>query len=497
MITDENIRIIFGLKIRMLRQQKSMSLAELSKNTDISVSYLNEIEKGKKYPKTNKIASLAKALGTSYDWLVSLKLEKKLRPLAQILESNILKELPLEVFGIEPRDLIELVLDAPDKLNAFIKTLLEISRNYDLTVENFYSSVLRSYLELKENYFEELEEAAEKFKAEFLPDTPLTIESLSDFLAKNFNYEIDYEKITEFQSLNEIRSVLRVEADKKILYINPKLSEPQILFILSREAGYNYLGLSPRSYAYSWVKVDNFDELLNNYKATYFADAMLIPRKKLIIDLEEFFALTEWKPDAFVHLMEKYHQSPQMFYARLVSILPRFFGINKLFFLRLYNTPHTNHFKLTKEIHLAGLHNPHGTDLNEHYCRRWVSLTVFKELEELQVQKAYKRPVCDAQISKYIDSDNQYFCISIARPLHPTQNTNCSLTIGIAINEEFKKKVKFWNDKAIDAKEVNETCERCSAFDCKERAAVPSKYEEERANANMQRDIDLLLQKED
>ena len=55
-------RIIFGLKVKQLRQDKGLSFAELAKATGMSVSYLNEIEKGKKFPKDDKVAALALAL---------------------------------------------------------------------------------------------------------------------------------------------------------------------------------------------------------------------------------------------------------------------------------------------------------------------------------------------------------------------------------------------------------------------------------------------------
>jgi hypothetical protein len=38
-------------------------------------------------------------------------------------------------------------------------------------------------------------------------------------------------------------------------------------------------------------------------------------------------------------------------------------------------------------MHLAKLHTPHGTALNEHYCRRWVSLTILKDLEKSKKKK--------------------------------------------------------------------------------------------------------------
>ena len=117
------------MKVRELRKQRGLSFAELSQASGLSVSYLNEIERGKKYPKTDKILALSEALEISYDNLVSLKLSKKLSPVADLLRSNFFQELPLEFFGLEAGQVLELIAGAPTKINAFISTLIEIARN--------------------------------------------------------------------------------------------------------------------------------------------------------------------------------------------------------------------------------------------------------------------------------------------------------------------------------------------------------------------------------
>ena len=61
-VKHPNDKILFGLKVKQLRVKKGLSFAELSQKTGISVSYLNEIEKGKKYPKRDKIRGLADVL---------------------------------------------------------------------------------------------------------------------------------------------------------------------------------------------------------------------------------------------------------------------------------------------------------------------------------------------------------------------------------------------------------------------------------------------------
>ncbi len=77
MPSEENIKLIFGIKLKHLRLKKLLLPQQLAEKAGISNSYLNEIEKGEKYPKTDKINALAAALQVKYDDLVSLKLPKE------------------------------------------------------------------------------------------------------------------------------------------------------------------------------------------------------------------------------------------------------------------------------------------------------------------------------------------------------------------------------------------------------------------------------------
>jgi len=62
MISDNDIlKLILGFKIKHLRLDRKISYQALSNATGLSVSYLNDIEKGKKYPKPDKI----QCIGTS------------------------------------------------------------------------------------------------------------------------------------------------------------------------------------------------------------------------------------------------------------------------------------------------------------------------------------------------------------------------------------------------------------------------------------------------
>ncbi|HNA93899.1 MAG TPA: helix-turn-helix transcriptional regulator, partial [Saprospiraceae bacterium] len=155
-----NEKIIFGLKLKEFRKEKQMLLSDLARISGISVSYLNEIEKAKKYPRPEKIEQLATALDIPMADFISTELSAKYTPVADLLDSNFLHELPLDVFGIDKVKIIEMVAEAPSRIGAFISTLVEMSRLHGQEAEHFYIGAMRTYQEMYNNYFEEIESAA-------------------------------------------------------------------------------------------------------------------------------------------------------------------------------------------------------------------------------------------------------------------------------------------------------------------------------------------------
>ncbi|MFN8343572.1 MAG: helix-turn-helix transcriptional regulator [Spirosomataceae bacterium] len=482
-LNQDNIRLVFGLKLKQLRLDKSLSLSDLSQRTGLSISYINEIEKGKKYPKSDKIIALAKAFEVDYDSLVSIKLSKKLEPISELLQSNILTELPLDLFGIDPADLLEMLSDAPTKLSAFIGTLIEISRNYNMSVEQFYFSALRTYQEMYDNYFEDLEQEAEQFLAHYEVPEALILDDkyLADLLVKNYPYEIRFIDEKKYPELVGIRSLLVQRGDKLRLLVSPQLDANQRAFIYGRELGYQYMKLKNRLNTTHLVEAESFEQLLNNYKASYFASAVIIKGNILAKKLAEFFEQPHFDGEALVSLIEYFHSTPESFCYRLSNILPKHFGISQLFFLRFNNFAGQNRFDLTKEMHIARKHNPH-TVRDEHYCRRWVALTILQELAELQSKDQYEHTLCRAQISHYMDTQDKYFVVSFAKPMSPTPNLNVSVSMGIRLDDNVLSKIKFLKADDISQREVNETCERCPSFDCKERMAAPTVLQRKHKN---------------
>jgi predicted transcriptional regulator len=472
--------MLFGLKVKQLRQRQHLSFAELSEKANLSVSYLNEIEKGKKYPKENKVPALAAALGVTEETLTSLELDEGLTPLAELLKSNFLNELPLDLFGIELSKVVEIIANAPARVGAFISTLLELSRNYALREENFYFGALRSYLELHNNYFEEIETAVEAFAAEHgLPEArPLPLEVLKDLLSRVYGYEIVDGGLDEYPELKNLRSLYLPKTRR--LLLNSRLSPMQRAFQFGKELGFQYLGLRERANTSSLMRPRNFEEVLNHSKATYFSVALHIPRATFVSELRYFFSLEQWNGEAFISIMKRYDATPEMFYHRLTNLLPQYFHLRKLFFFRFTHDPRRDEFEMDKELHLNHRHRPHGNGLFEHYCRRWVSVSLLRDLRQMQLEGKSVDTIVRAQLSKYIDSDDEYLCLTIARPAYPRPHRNVSVTIGLLVNDELRRQARFLNDGAIVRREVNTTCERCPLEDCAERAAPPAVVEKRR-----------------
>ena len=477
------IKTVFGLKMKQFRQKKNFSLQDLATITGVSKSYLNEIENGKKYPKHDKIANLASALNCTYDDLVSTKLDKSLAPITEILQSDFFKEIPLDLFGINKNNLISIISDAPKKVTAFINTLIEISKNYNLSKERFYFAVIRSFQELHDNYFPEIEEKATSYILENkLSNKPHSAE-FESILKEQFEYEIKSLDLEQYGASGKLRSLYIPE--KKLLLLNELLDEDQKTFILAKEIGFNILNLNPRPNTYSWLDFTSFEELLNNYYASYFAGCLLIRKEILATQLSDFFQNSEWNPELFENLIEEFTNSPETFYYRLTNILPQELGIKDLFYLCFTKKKNSDKIQILKELHLNQQQAPHANATNEHYCRRWIAV---KNLTNLKGNEK----VTDAQISHYKDSGLTYLVISTSQKNPFSDGTNRSYCIGILLNSNSLKKIKFAKSDQIKTVNVGVTCEFCSIPDCEVRQAPPLRLEKEIFNENMKKSIQKI-----
>ncbi len=485
---EDYIKLIFGLKLKQIRTDKSLSLFGLSKITGLSKSYLNEIEKGKKYPKTDKIAVLSDKLDVPYDNLVSLKLDKNLAPIGELLRSNVFKEIPLELFGIKESDLIDIVANAPSKVNAFISTIIEIAKHYNFSKESFYLASVRSFQQANNNYFDDLEQQVLKFANAYHIDLSKAVSSaeLEEILVEEFGYTINNKELETHKELDNLRSVFIPKS--KTLLLASHIDEAQRTFIFAKELAYNFLEIKERLYTFSWIRFDNFDQVLHNFYASYFAGALLIPRASITKQLTNLFGKKVFKKQHFLKLINSYNASPETFYQRLTNIIPKDFNLQNLFFLRFTYKKGDDKFHLEKELHLSHQHSPRANEVNEKYCRRWISLKALKQISENE-----KAHVFDIQISNYPEDGQQYLVFSSATKDPFKNNYYRSITIGLLVNKQLKNKLAFINNRNIITNDVGVTCERCAITDCNERIAAPKIIEAANKNNNIDKVVSQLM----
>ena len=220
-------------------------------------------------------------------------------------------------------------------MNAFISTIIEIAQHYNLTRESFFLAALRSYQEAHNNYFEDLEKKVLDFSKAFHVNmnTKISVDELKAILIEEYGYTIKELIFSEQEQLGDLRSIFVPKS--KTLLLSLDIDEAQKAFILAKEIAYNYLEIKERLYTFSWIKFDNFDQVLNNFYASYFAGALLIPRQLLIDKLDVFLSKTDPKTEEMIELMGAFNASPESFYQRLTNILPKDFQLKNLFFLRL------------------------------------------------------------------------------------------------------------------------------------------------------------------
>ncbi len=479
----EKIRIIFGLKIKQLRLEKAMSLADLAAKVQFSVSYLNEIEKGKKYPKSDKIMALATAFEVDYDALVSIKVSDEMEPIADILNSGLLSQLPLDMFGIDTADFVDLMSKSPVKISAFINTLKELSRNYDIHNDQFFEAVLRSYQEINENYFDDLEQKAVQVRKKHLLSglLKLPIEVVEKLITKEYKVKIHYFDPTKEENLAQAHVIWK---NNNSIFINKELPLVQKIEYLVLEIAYQNLNFALRPIVLPLLPNQNFGLLMAHFKANYLTQALLMDANVLEERLTYWLATPKWNSQALLSIFELFNVTLNSFVNRLTHILSGAFGIKDMYLFGLEKNMASQKFKAIYEMHLRQLHSPHGFAKNEHYCRRWLGLSIINSIgDSVSI-------LAKSQISHFQASHKHYFVFSLAQKNKFNEQSH---TIGFVLDAQLKKQIAFSNDPQLPIMEVNQTCERCGILSCQDRVAEPNVFHEMQQIKSFQQSVNNFI----
>lgn len=451
----------------------------------MSPSYLNEIEKGKKYPRTEKILLLANALGEKLEDLISLELKKEFQLVQQLIDKKFLTGIPFDIFGIPSSTVFELLADHPKKMHALVGTLIEIARSHQIEVDDLLFALLRAYLDMHNNYFPSIEAEVNLARTKFNLDWNLPARQLKEklvrILQENFKVKVhesvDFEKSYEFTKDVEY-FVLQKGA---VLYISSAVSLKEEIFILSRELGYQMMKLKVRPMSSLTLQLDSFEQLFNHFSASYFASSLLIPEAEINSGLTEIFSQSDWSNIKFLELVRKFSCSIEGFFHRMTQVLPRNFGIAQLFYLRYEYDMNAKKYQIAKELHLSSLHAPHKVKSQEHYCSRWL----IHQLTTKRMAWAGEVPeyIIGAQRSSFVGTESEYLVFASSFQDQNLPSKMSCVCLGLMLNPHLEKKIGFLHNAAIPKLVVGETCERCTLENCPDRGAAtdpqlnPNRYQ--------------------
>lgn len=466
---EENIRLILGLKIRQLRIDKELQLKTLAQSTGISISYLNEIEKGKKNPKPAKLAIIAEALDVSYDWLVSLQLGSELGPFSNLLQSDLLQQLPLETFGINRASLVELFAQEPANAASLVAAIRNTAQVAGFDMDLFNRQAIRAYKEMRKHHFSELESAVLDLCRTMSSKIPVNpnAEQLRNLLVEEFKYSIE-----SGDFVSEGLYAVFLKKNRPVLLMNRLLGEERKKHMLAREIAFSALNLQNRPGFVPGVNNSGFEVLLNDFKANYFAAALLTNGHRFKNDVEAVFSSKQWQPWKIEDILSQFRLSPELFILRLLAILPQNSGTQRLFYSRMEKRIDEKRFDIVEEAHINDNFFMHETQSKGHYCRRWSAIRSLNELEsELSRRKVNDEKLIEASIIRDISGGDTFLSITIAESAYPMRNSLISYNLSILLEPEQTQKVGFLEDPKLKSVELGHLCETCTIASCRERVA--------------------------
>ncbi len=467
-LDEHQFKLILGLKIQEERKNSELSLQELAQQTGLSKSYLNEIEKGKKYPKPDKLQLIAHALDVEFEYLAAPKLEGKLEAVYNLITSPVLQSVPLDFFGIQPGAVADLIAKAPDRVRALFRTVLDLGQHYNISRERLYFAVLQSYQEMHWNYFPKLEAWSEQQL--LWMGRGVQLKDVEQRLQER-GLTVQYEWPEAFHEFGDLRSLLGPQGR---LYIREELSDPQKIFILLKELYYLEHGVESRPRTFPWITFETFDEVLHNFEAGYAAGAVLLPKLQLAKTLNELLVHpTNGDLQLLLQWIAAHPTGTETLLQRMTNILPGMLGMKHLFFLRLTAGVHLP--KITKQLHLLQQWNAYEIKSNEHYCARWLSMKLLSGEDGAQVQ-----------LSQYPDGA-EYLVIGAPK----RSNNQESIALGLLLDRGTKRKLHVEWDR-IEKVKVGHTCERCPIADCQERLAPSDLLEESQREERLKKALHLF-----
>ena len=450
-----------GSKIRKERRVKGFTQSDLSKKLEISASYLNLIESGRRTITVPLLIKIGNELGIS---LKDLTVESNKRLLSDVME--VLSNEVFEDLDITNQETTEFISNNPNiakallTLNDSYKSFRDDTQNRleKLDVESSIKEnkstrlpveIVSDFLQENKNYFDSLEKNAEKIREKiYFEEGHRTIgHSLIQYLSNEHNIKV---KVASTED-NE-KTVKFYDKNKKILFLSGMLTYSARNFHLAYQIGYcDVQDTIDKIIKNNKIFSDELISLLKISLLNYFAAALLMPYESFLIKAKKCNYDIEI-------LMHHFATSFEQVTHRLTNLQrPGNEGV-PFHFLKTDIAGN-----VSKRFSLSGIHIPrHGGS-----CPRWNVYIAFMNPGKIH-----------PQISKMPDG-KVYFCIARAfeKGIEKYGIPKSFVSIGLGCDIQYAKELTYSEGMDLTNKNletpIGVSCRICPRLDCQQRAFPP------------------------
>ncbi|MDC0216856.1 short-chain fatty acyl-CoA regulator family protein [Alphaproteobacteria bacterium] len=450
-----------GSKIRKERRTRGFSQSELSKKLDISASYLNLLESGRRTITVPLLIKVGNELGLS---LKDLTLESNQRILSDVMD--VLSNEMFEDLDITNQETAEFISSNPSIAKALL-ALNDAHKSFKEDMQNRLESmdvnssvvespsrlpveVVSDFLQDNKNYFHQIELASEIIRKQADLNDGHNIGSglkLTNYLKEKHLINVQIVPASE-----ELKSVRKFDKEKKLFQLSEMLTYTSRNFHLAYQVAY----LESEDIIDEIINTNNIESeevrpLLKISLLNYFASAMLMPYDDFLINAKKN------KYDVEI-LMHHYACSFEQVTHRLTNLQKP--GNEGVPFHFLKTDIAGN---VSKRFSLSGIHIPrHGGS-----CPRWNVYIAFLNPGKIH-----------PQISRMPDG-KVYFCIARAfeKGIEKHGMPKSFVSIGLGCDVKYAKDLIYSEGMDIENKKlqtpIGVSCRICPRIECQQRAFPP------------------------
>lgn len=450
-----------GSKIRRERRARGFSQSELSKKLDISASYLNLLESGRRTITVPLLIKVGNELGLS---LKDLTLESNQRVLSDVMD--VLSNEMFEDIDITNQETTEFISSNPNIAKALL-TLSDTHKSFKEDMQNRLESmdvsstvvenpsrlpveIVSDFLQDNKNYFHQIELSAEIIRNNAGLEIGHNIGSglkLTNYLMEKHKISVEIVPASE-----ELKSVRKFDSISNKLQLSEMLTYTSRNFHLAYQVAFIEAGDIIEEIINSHkVDSDEVKPLLTISLLNYFASAILMP-------YDDFLANAKKNKYDIEILMHHYACSFEQVTHRLTNLQKP--GNEGVPFHFLKTDIAGN---VSKRFSLSGIHIPrHGGS-----CPRWNVYIAFLSPGKIH-----------PQISRMTDG-KVYFCIARAfeKGIEKHGMPKSFVSIGLGCDVKFAKDLIYSEGMDIDNKKlqtpIGVACRICPRIECQQRAFPP------------------------